>query len=76
MTKEDLKTLRKQLPRATRYNEINKILKKSIDKEYADGTIKHVLLGLQNNDDIILAAVEVAKAHQKKLKSAIKSIKE
>lgn len=75
MTKKDLKTLRRKLPKVNRYEEINKVLLEEIGKKYSAGTIKQVLYGHRSNDSIVLAAINVAHEHQLKLTSAIESIK-
>lgn len=75
MTKTQLKKIRKNLPKANKYEAINEKLEEDIGKTYSEGTIRQVLFGNRTNDSIVLAAISVGKEHQEKLKSAINSLK-
>ena len=75
MKKQDLKELRKALPRGSRYLEINQKLKQKELKEYSHDYIRNVLLGKSPNNEIIIAAIEVAKEHKDRLEKAMKEFK-
>ncbi|MGM0479130.1 MAG: hypothetical protein ACQERC_07880 [Bacteroidota bacterium] len=59
INKKDLKPLRERLPRH-KYAAINSRLKKNNKKTYSKNTIQGVLNGNITNDDILLAAIDVA----------------
>lgn len=58
-SKEDLKTIRENLPNTGKYDAINKVLKENQQDVYSHGTIRQVLSGHRRNDQIVLAAVKV-----------------
>jgi hypothetical protein len=64
MTKSDLKGLRDRLP-SNKYEEINSKLESDNKKTYSEGTIRYVLNGNRNNDDILFAAIDVALKFEK-----------
>lgn len=75
MEKAELKELRTALPRGTRYKKINEVLKGKGVKEYSRGYIKAVLLGKEQNSEIIIAAIEVLQMEKESLKEATEAFK-
>ncbi|MDX1642016.1 MAG: hypothetical protein R3220_09985 [Balneolaceae bacterium] len=71
--KEFLKNLRERLP-ATKYEDINKMLQSTGRKTYSEGTIRSVLNGNRSNNDIIMAAIDVAVEYEEIQQEKIKKL--
>lgn len=66
-SKEQLSTLREQLPRGA--------AKKLAEMHFLEpGSVRNILSGLSNNEAVILSAVEMAREYQEKLANAKNSL--
>ena len=67
MNKDDLKKLRKNLPKGSR-----EILAEKFG--YSKGYIDHILTGVRENEEVLIAAVALVSEHKKNMEEAEKFI--
>lgn len=67
MTKQDLKKLRKNLPKGARET-------LAVQFGFSKGYIDHILTGVRENEEVLIAAVALVSEHKKNVEEAEKFI--
>ena len=73
-TETILEKTKKKLPKKEWVNKIQQQLEENGWKVYAEYTIKLVMNGKRENENILMAAIQVAAKHQEELEKLTKSI--